>query len=77
MKVLSVSSTPTATLPLCTVIAILALTTPVFLHMITKKYIINIDYLPKDDKYIATIYNFFGIKKNVKILNPILNLPNL
>ncbi|XP_033221836.1 transmembrane protein 70 homolog, mitochondrial [Belonocnema kinseyi] len=40
--------------------------TPLLLHMITKKYITSIKYLPEEDKYVATTYTIFLRDKQIE-----------
>lgn len=50
---------------LCTLAGIFTFVTPVLLHFITKKYVIQITHDPKTDEYVATIISFFLTKKLV------------
>ncbi|XP_051174340.1 transmembrane protein 70 homolog, mitochondrial [Leptopilina boulardi] len=42
-----------------------AIATPLLLHIITKKYITHIKYLPEQDKYIASTYTIFLKEKQI------------
>lgn len=45
----------------------LAITTPLLIHLITKKYVTHLYYNAKEDKYIANTYNLFVQTKEVFI----------
>lgn len=53
------------TIPAFAFIGVLAIVTPLLLNFVTKRYIISVEYKPKEDKYVATYYNFFAMKKQV------------
>jgi hypothetical protein len=46
-------------------IGFFALTTPLLIHMITKKYVTHLYYDAKEDMYIANTYSLFARKKEV------------
>lgn len=48
-------------------IGLLAVTTPLLLHIVTKKYVTRVYYDAKEDKYIANTYSLFVRKKEVFI----------
>lgn len=48
-----------------------AIATPLLLHIITKKYVTSIKYLPEQDKYIASTYTIFLREKKVRIISNI------
>ncbi|XP_012214568.1 transmembrane protein 70 homolog, mitochondrial [Linepithema humile] len=55
-----------AVLGLFACIGFLAVTTPLLIHMITKKYVTHVYYNAKEDKYIANTYNLFVRKKELE-----------
>lgn len=48
-------------------IGFLTVTTPLLIHIITKKYVTHLYYDAKEDKYIANTYNLFVQTKKVYI----------
>ena len=68
-KAVSAGQVNTFTLPLFALIGAFAIATPLLLNIITKRYILQIDYDSKSDKYIAHLYNLILLRKKVKILN--------
>lgn len=55
------------TLPAFAMIGVFAVVTPLLLNFVTKRYIISVEYKSKEDKYVATVFNFFAMKKQVII----------
>ena len=43
-----------------------AFVTPLMLHVITKRYVVHVDYDHEKDTYIATTYSIFAKKKEVR-----------
>lgn len=56
-----------AVLGLFAFIGFLTITTPLLIHIITKKYVTHLYYDAKEDKYIANTYNLFVQTKKVYI----------
>lgn len=48
-------------------IGFFAITTPLLIHMITKKYVTHLYYDAKEDVYIANTFNLFARTKEVFI----------
>lgn len=55
-----------AVLGLFACIGFLAVTTPLIIHIITKKYVTHVYYNAKEDKYIANTYSLFVRKKELE-----------
>ncbi|XP_032687777.1 transmembrane protein 70 homolog, mitochondrial [Odontomachus brunneus] len=47
-------------------ISFIAVSTPILLNLVTKKYVTHIYYDPSEDKYIANTYNLFVVKKKLE-----------
>ncbi|XP_012281772.1 transmembrane protein 70 homolog, mitochondrial [Orussus abietinus] len=56
-------------------ITLLAVATPLLLHSITRKYVTQLEYDPKDDKYIATLYTIFLRKKKLEFTPADVEMP--
>lgn len=63
-KSLEIGGTPVM-LAVCGVVGFFTFVTPVLLHLITKKYVINMSYDKDSNVYTATLINFFLIRKKV------------
>lgn len=48
-----------------TFVGFFTVVTPLLLHLITKKYVTTVDYNHETGEYCATVYNFFGLSKEV------------
>lgn len=59
------SSTPVI-VAICGFIGFFTFITPFLIHFVTKKYVIELNYDALQKEYIATIINFFLVKKQVK-----------
>lgn len=66
-KAITEGSSTAWTLPAFAIVGLFALATPPLLHMVTKKYVIDIVHDPKTDKYTATYFNLFAMKRKVKM----------
>lgn len=49
----------------CSIAGIFTFITPVLLHFVTKKYVIEVTHDPKTDEYVATTVSFFLMKNEV------------
>lgn len=47
------------------IVGVFAIGTPLFLHSVSKNYVTDLYYYPKEDKYLAELYTFFLRKKKV------------
>lgn len=54
---------------LCGIAGIFTFVTPILLHLVTKKYVIELRYDPKTDEYIATTVSIFLMRNDVSNLN--------
>lgn len=52
---------------ICAFINFIGVGTPLIIYLFTKRYVVELYHRPKDDKYIAKVYNFFFKKKEVFI----------
>ncbi|XP_011500097.1 PREDICTED: transmembrane protein 70 homolog, mitochondrial [Ceratosolen solmsi marchali] len=77
VKVLSGTTAPSVSLSICGILCIFTFGSPILLHLITKTYIVNIDYIPKNDKYIATVYNFFAMKRKIEFTPADITIPTV
>ncbi|XP_014209091.1 transmembrane protein 70 homolog, mitochondrial [Copidosoma floridanum] len=68
-KILLAGEVSAITLPLFGCIAVLALSTPLLLHVVTKRYITSVEYDNKNNKYFATTYTLF-VRKNLIEFTP-------
>lgn len=50
---------------LCGIAAVFTFITPVLLHLVTKKYVIELRYDPKTDEYVATTISLFLMRNDV------------
>lgn len=57
-----------ALLGIFTVVGVFSIITPGFLHIIGKKYITDLYYDAKEDKYIGRFYNFFVQSQKVSFI---------
>lgn len=53
----------------CTFFGFFTFMTPMLLHVLTKKYVLTLQYYPETDSYTATTYSFFLNKFHVSIKN--------
>lgn len=53
-------------LAVCTVVGFFTFVTPFLLHIVTKRYVTEMHYDEATKEYIATVLNFFLMKKQVK-----------
>ncbi|XP_014247854.1 transmembrane protein 70 homolog, mitochondrial [Cimex lectularius] len=49
----------------CSFVGFFTFVTPLLLHLVTRKYVLNITYSSKEDSYTATVYTLFLRRKNV------------
>lgn len=50
----------------CSLVGFFTFVTPFLLHVVTKRYVTELYYNPKEQEYIATTINFFLMKKETK-----------
>ncbi|XP_076665073.1 transmembrane protein 70 homolog, mitochondrial [Andrena cerasifolii] len=48
------------------IVGVFAIGTPLFLHSVSKNYVTDLYYYPKEDKYLAELYTFFLRKKKIE-----------
>ncbi|XP_043278445.1 transmembrane protein 70 homolog, mitochondrial isoform X3 [Venturia canescens] len=61
----------------CLVFGFFAFVTPLLLHLITKRYVVYVDYNPLTDSYIATTYSIFVQKKEIEFKPEDVKLPEI
>ena len=66
-KVVEAGTVTKLAIPLTAFLGLFAVFTPLLLHLVTKKYILSIEYLHQQDKYVAIVYSLFARKKRVSV----------
>ncbi|KAL7292144.1 hypothetical protein TKK_0014218 [Trichogramma kaykai] len=65
------------TLPIFALLGLFALATPPLLNLITKRYILSIEYYPKRDKYVASVYTLFARQKKIEFTPDDVTIPTV
>ncbi|XP_076249474.1 transmembrane protein 70 homolog, mitochondrial [Calliopsis andreniformis] len=58
-------------------VAIFAIGTPLMIHIIAKKYVTDLYYYPKENKYVAEIYTLFLRKKQIEFTAADVEVPDV
>ncbi|XP_003426743.1 transmembrane protein 70 homolog, mitochondrial [Nasonia vitripennis] len=76
-KALLAGTTTKFTLPAFALIGLLALATPPLLHIITKRYVLSVEYDATKDMYTATTYNLLCIRKKIEFTPEDVTIPTV
>ncbi|XP_076749418.1 transmembrane protein 70 homolog, mitochondrial [Xylocopa sonorina] len=51
---------------ICMLLNFAAICNPILIYLLTKRYVVDLHYYPKEQKYVAQVYNFFFRRKKIE-----------